>query len=155
MIKDNNTYLGRIKLEVIRNGKTIFATDWIKNIETNVGKAATAGLVGNTGAISPFIYLAVGTSATAVSAADTALGAEISTNGLSRAAATVSRVTTTVTNDTLQLVNVYTSSGTFSVQEAGIFNAASVGILLAHALTGTVSISSGDQLSVTYQIKYA
>lgn len=154
-IQNEAAVSGRIKLQVIRNGKVIQDTGWIKNIITNVGKAAFVGLMGNTGAITAFTFLAVGTSATAVSASDTTLGAEITTGGLGRAAATVSRVTTTVTNDTLQLTNVFTSSGSFSVQEMGIFNAASVGILGAHALTGTVTIASGDQLSATYQVKQA
>ena len=44
---------GRIKLDVVRDGKVIDSTGWINNIITNVGKAAVAGLVGNTGATLP------------------------------------------------------------------------------------------------------
>jgi len=86
-----------------------------------------------------FSYLAVGTSSTAVAITDTTLNAEITDTGLARASATVSRVTTTVTNDTLQLTYTWTASGVKSIQEIGILNAASTGILLSHALTGTIT----------------
>ncbi len=154
-MNDSIQVTGKIRLEVIRGGKVVHDTGWISNIVTNVGKAAVAGLVGNTGGISAFTYLAVGTSNTAVNAADTTLGAEISTNGLARAAATVSRITTTQTNDTLQLNVIFSSVGSFTVQEMGVLNAASTGILLAHALTGAITIVSGDQLNATHAIKFA
>lgn len=148
---------GRFKFECRDKDGNIRWTDdeWIPNIITYVGKAAVAGLAGNTGGITAFTYLAVGTSATAVAATDTALGAEISTNGLGRSAATVSRVTTSQTNDTLQLTFTWTATGTSTVQEVGVFNAASVGIILGHALTGAKTVNNTDQLAGTYQIQFS
>lgn len=125
------------------------------NTITNVGFAVIAGLAGNTGAQTAFTYLAVGTSSTAPSASQTALGGEITTNGLGRAAATVSRVTTTQTNDTLQLVKAFSVSGTSTVEEAGIFNDASAGTMLGRALTTSKTVVNGDTLTVTYQVKFA
>lgn len=143
---------GQVKLDIIRNGKLIDSTGWIKNVITSVGKAQIALLAGAAG--TPFTYLAVGTSNTAVNASDTTLGAEISTNNLSRAAATVSRITTSVTNDTLQLTFTWTASGSSTVQEIGTFNAASVGVMLNHALTGSKALISGDGLIATVQIQF-
>ncbi len=144
---------GRIKLDVIRKGKIIDSTGWLKNIITNPGKAEVANLIGNVSSPTAFTYLAVGTSATAVSAADTTLGAEVTTNGLSRAVATRTRVTTSVSNDTVQFTYTWSASGSVSVEEVGVLNAVSGGILLGHALTGTKAVASGDILQGTYQVQ--
>lgn len=153
MNKDNTLQKGQIRLTCYdRQGNLKFDTGFIRNTITNTGKAAMAGLTGNTGAVSAFTFLAVGTSNTAVSATQTALQAELSTLGLSRQAATVSRVTTTQTNDTLQLTTTWTSSGSTTVEEIGIFNASSVGIMLGRALTTSKALVSGDQLVGTYQV---
>lgn len=127
----------------------------VNNGITNTGFAAMAGLVGNVGSVNPFTYLAVGTSATAFAASQSALIGEFSTIGLSRAAATVTRVTTTQTNDTLQLVKTFTLSGTGTVEEVGAFNAASSGVMLGRALSGTIDLVSGDELVITYKFKFA
>lgn len=129
--------------------------EWtVNNLITSAGKAQLALLAGDASA-TPFTYLAVGTSTTAASVGQTALVAEISTNGLSRAAATVSRVTTTVTNDTLQLVYTWSVSGTSTVEEVGIFNASSVGTMLGRALTTSKAVVNGDSLSITYKVIFA
>ena len=146
---------GRIRLQCHNaDGSLKWDTGFINNVLTNAGKAQVALLAGDATAV-PFTYLAVGTSSTAVDATDTALNAEITDTGLERAAATVSRVTTTVTNDTLQLVKTWTATGTKAVEEVGIFNAASGPTILGHALTGTKEVNSGETLTGTYQVKFA
>lgn len=127
----------------------------VTNTITNAGFAVIAGLAGNTGSQTAFTYLAVGTSSTAPAASQTALGGEISTNGLTRAAATVSRVTTTQTNDTLQLAKTFTVTGSSTVEEVGVFNDATTGTMLGRALTTSKSVVNGDTLSITYKIKFA
>ncbi len=151
---DTTKTKGSIDIEVVRDGKVVLKKTVFNGI-TNAGFAAMAGLVGNTGAISAFTYLAVGTSSTAFSAGQTALIGEISTNGLSRVAATVSRVTTTQTNDTLQLTYTFTVSGTSTIEEIGAFNAASSGIMLGRALTSTIALVNGDSLTMTYKFKFS
>jgi hypothetical protein len=154
-MKELNTISGRIKIDIHNpDGSLARSTGWISNIITNAGKAQVALLMGDASAV-PFTYLAVGTSSTAVAATDTTLGAEIVDTGLARAAATVSRVTTTVANDTLQLVYTWTASGSKTVEEAGIFNAASAGTMLGHALTGSQVLSNGQAFTLTYQVKQA
>lgn len=153
-MKGEITLKGRIRLECYRKGVKVWDTGFVNNIITNVGLAAVAGLTGNTGSITAFTYLAIGTSATAVAATDTTLGAEITDSGLTRSAATVSRVTTAQTNDTLQLTFTWTASGSKTVQEAGIFNASSSGIMLAHALTGAKAVVSSDILVGTYKVAF-
>lgn len=138
----------------IRNGKVIDDSGWIPNIITDTGLAQLALVAGDASAV-PFTYLAVGSSSTAVANNQTALVAEISTAGLSRIGATVSRVTTTVSNDTLQLYYEFSVSDTISVEEVGVFNAASSGTMLARALTGTKSFVNGDKYQVTYKVSFA
>lgn len=147
---------GRVRLECKgADGELKWDTGWIKNTITNGGKAEVAGLTGNTGSPTAFTYLAVGTSSTAPAAAQTALQAELSSDGLSRAAATVSRTTTTVTNDTLRLVKAFSVTGTQTVEEAGIFNDPTAGTMLGRALTGSKAVVNGDTLTVTYDVAFA
>ena len=127
----------------------------VDNIITNAGKAELANLAGNVSSPTEFTYLAVGTSSTAVLASQTTLVGEITDTGLARAGATVTRATTTVTNDTLQLVYEWTASGDKTVEEAGVFNASSSGVMLSRALTGTKTLANGEKIQITYQVKFA
>lgn len=152
---ENIKVKGRIDFE-IRDKYGNLKDKWsVNNLITSAGKAALAGLAGNTGAITAFTYIAVGTSSTAVAVGQTTLGGEISTNGLSRAAGSVSRTTTTVTNDTLTITKTFTVAGTSTVEEIGVFNAASVGIMLGRALTTSKALVSGDTFVTTYNIIFS
>lgn len=147
---------GQFKLDCYKtDGSLKWTTGWIKNSTMNAALAVFSGLAGNTGSQTAFGYLAVGTSSTAVAASQTTLQAEITDSGLARAAATASRVTTTQTNDTLQLVKTWTASGSKTIEEIGYFNAASNGVMGGRALTGTKSVVNGETLTGTYQIKFA
>lgn len=148
--------MGLVKLDIYdKNGKLRETTGWLKNTITNAALAAVSGLVGNVDSQTAFTYLEVGTSSTAESADHTALQAAITDTGLARAAATVSRQTTTQTNDTLQLYKQWTATGTKAVEEVGIFNAASTGVMLGRKLTGTKTVNNGETLTVTYKIVFA
>lgn len=144
---------GTYRLIHERNG-VILSDETINNIVTNAGKAQLALLTGDATA-TPFTYIAVGTSATAVAATDTTLTAEIIDSGLARAVGTVTRITTTTTNDTYQVSYTFTATGTKTVEEVGIFNASSAGTMLSHALTGTKSVVNNDILTIIYQLKFS
>jgi len=123
----------------------------------NSALAEISGLVGNTGSKTAFTYLANGTSSTAFAASQTALVAENNnTYGFGRAAATVSQVTTTQTNDTLQLTKTWTATGSVMVREVGVFNAPSSGTMLARTvLSADKTIASGETYALTYKVKFA
>ena len=144
---------GFIRLQIRdKDGNIRDDTGFMENVITNTGLAAMAGLVGNTGSQIAFTYLAVGSGSTAASASQTALVTEITTNGLQRASATVSRSTTNQTNDTLQFDKTWSASGALTVEEIGVFNDATTGIMLARKVTGTKTLASGEDLIATYKI---
>jgi len=146
--------IGKIHL-VLRDKKGRIKEDrLIGNTITAVGKAELAGLmvvdVGGTG----FDYIAIGTGTPTA----TALGAEATTNGGARRGGvdvTGTRVTTTVTNDTGQLVTTFTFTGALALTEAGIFNAATAGTMLASQSFSTLNVANTDTLQITWKIKIA
>jgi hypothetical protein len=126
----------------------------VENLVVNAGLAQLALLTGDASA-TPFTFIGVGTSNTAVSAGQTTLVAETTTSGLERKAGTVSRVTTTATNDTYQITATWTASGSVTVEEVGVFNDASAGTMLSRALTTTKAVTSGETLTGTYKLIFA
>jgi hypothetical protein len=148
-MKNNLQLIGTYEFE-IRDINGNIRDSWsVKNLVTTVGFAQLALLCGDTSAV-PFTYIAVGTSSTAVAVGDTTLTAEITDSGLERAAGTVSRVTTTGANDTFQIVKTWTA-----IEEVGVFNDATAGTMLSHALTTSKAISSGETIQGTYKLKFA
>jgi hypothetical protein len=122
------------------------------NLITNVGHAAANARMSGQGSYGTFVNLAIGTGTTAAAAGDTALQAEITTGGGARGAATATQVTTTVANDTTQIVKTWTFTSAFAVTEEGILdNATSGGNLLAHQVWAVINVASGDQLTVTHK----
>lgn len=122
----------------------------ISNLVTTAGLAAVAGRINGSGTPAAFTYIAIGTGSTAAAITDTTLGAEITTNGGQRAAATVSLTTTDGANDTARLVLTYTFSGSFAVTESGVFNASPAGTLLARQVFSAINVISGDSLQITW-----
>jgi len=152
---DQNVTRGRFKLDCFLSDGTLkWTTGWVLNGTTTAGMAQFALLAGDATAV-PFTYLALGTSSTAFASSQTALVAEIVDSGLSRAVATVSRVTTTNTNDTLQLIKTFTATGAKTIEEIGYFNAASAGTMGGRALTTSKTIANGETIVATYQVKFA
>lgn len=120
---------------------------------TSAGIAESMGLIGNTGSPTAFTYLALGDTATAFAVTQTALANEITGSGLARASATVSRTTTTYTDDTLHLSKKWDVTGTETVREVGVFNAASAGDMLARKVTKQAySLANLDDFTHTYDI---
>lgn len=146
--KDNIRISDEAILELIRDGKVIDRRHLKGNLIVSVGKAAVAARIGGI-AMTQFTYLAVGTGTTGPVIGNTTLEAEITTGGLERAAATVSRVTTTVTDDTLQLLHEWTASAGHAVTEYGSLNASSAGVLLARSTFSVINVASGDHLKLT------
>lgn len=97
-------------------------------------------------------HMAIGTGTTAANTAQTALVTESE-----RVALTSSTiVTTTVTNDSAQYVATFgPGAGTAAITEAGIFNAASAGTMLARTVFPVINKGALDTLSLTWKITVA
>jgi hypothetical protein len=137
------------------------------NVFTRAGMAIVTNRIIGAGTEPKFI--GVGTSSTAASQADTALGTEdySTTNDTThnlRITGTSSRVTTAQTNDTYQSVGTFTAAHSTAVNEAGLFDsngqatnlttAPSGGNMLMHAVFSTVNLSTGDTLSLTLGVQF-
>jgi hypothetical protein len=120
---------------------------------TSVFLNECTGLLGGVGSKTAFGYVAVGEGSTAFAEGQTTLVTEITTSGLERAAVTPTQATTTHTNDTLQFVKAFSVTGTKTVTEAAILNAASTGTMAARTvLTTPRSVINGDTYTLTYKI---
>lgn len=124
-------------------------------VVTNVGKGMAAKrMLGATPAQLEPKYIAIGVGATGAArtavVGDTALSTEVET----RTAGTGSTVTTTQTNDTFQEVGTMTASAARSVDEAGLFDAATVGNLFMSATFAVVNLAIGDSLQLTMKTQF-
>ena len=89
-------------------------------------------------------YMAIGTGSTAAAAGDTTLGTELDRNALTS--------TTVTSNEIAYVASWAAGDGTGAITEAGIFNAASAGTMLARTVFSTVNKAASDTLSITWTI---
>lgn len=131
-----------------------------RNLITNAGKAAVASRINGAGGEAVFDKIGQGVGTTAAAATDTALETEKAADGTTStthaiSSATTSRVTTTVTNDTAQMVGTIAETATMAITESGVFNAANAGTMLARQVFSAINVVSGDSLQFTWKIKAA
>jgi hypothetical protein len=100
-----------------------------------------------------FIGMGVGATGAGRTAAagDTALSTEVE----SRTSGASSQVTQTQTNDTYQLTGTVTATATRAVDEAGTFDASTVGNIDISATFAVVNLSNGDSIAFTFKRKFA
>ncbi len=115
---------------------------------TDVGRALLTSALNNTQLTSP-TYLGWGTSSTAAAASQTALvaaSAEARTNG------TKSRITTTVANDTYQVVGTITSASGQTITEAALFDASTSGNMYVRGVFTGIALGIGDSIAFTVKV---
>lgn len=118
---------------------------------TNVGLGIITNLMIGSGTLPRHVIW--GTSATAAAdVTDTDLEAE---GTESRVEGTVTRQTTTVANDTHQVVATLTADGTKTIKELGIYDAATLGNLYLRATFADIGLNSGDAVAFTIQTVFA
>lgn len=147
MINENIKAKGELTLVLTDEHGNVKQTE-SKNLVVNLGMAFITGRMLNATA-AVMSHMAVGTNATAAAAANTALGAEVGRVALSSS----TQVTTTVANDAVQYVGTFGPGvGTGALTEAGIFNAASAGTMLARTTFAVVNKGALDSLSITWKV---
>ena len=116
----------------------------------NTGKAIiTNYLIG--GAASQPKYVGWGTGAGTTAATDTTLFTETGT----RTSGTMSQQTTSVTNDTYQVVGTMTAGATLAITNAGLFDASTSGNLFVKGDFSTVNLNSGDSIQFTFKTQFS
>jgi hypothetical protein len=121
---------------------------------TNVGKAITTGRVkgvgSGAGSAEPN-YVAWGVGAGTAAATDTTLFTETG----SRVAGTSTQQTTSVTNDTYQVVGTLTAGGSLTITNAGLFDAASSGNLYMKGDFTGIALTLNESIQFTMKVQYS
>jgi len=125
----------------------------VATVVTKIGKAMLADrqrATPGTYTTSPH-WIGMGTGATAAARTaantDTALSTEVDT----RAVGTESTVTITNTGDTYQVAGTQTAGANRSIDEAGTFDALTVGHMAVSATMNVISLTTGDGIAWTFQ----
>lgn len=120
----------------------------LATVLTNAGKAIVTNRMIGSG--TDPVFVAIGTGAGTAAVADTTLFTEVET----RTSGTSSRVTTSVTNDTYQVVGTVTATATRAVTNGGNFDASSAGNLFVKGDFSTINLSSGDSIQLTIKCQF-
>ena len=137
------TFTGRVHMQLFDEHGNMKQEHYGDNLVVTTGKAFAASALIATTAIT-FGYMAVGTNATAAALSDTTLGTETA-----RVAAAMSNPTSV----TAQFVATFGAGvATGTIQEIGLFSAASNGTMFSHYLTGAYVKNALDTLAITWVI---
>ncbi|UOF82002.1 tail collar fiber protein [Caudoviricetes sp.] len=115
----------------------------------NSGKAIVTNRI-NGGGTTP-LYVAWGTGAGTTSATDTTLFTEVSP----RVTGTATQQTTSVTNDTFQVVGTQTAGTAETITNAGLFDASTSGNLFVKGDFSGIALNSGDSISFTVKVQFS
>ncbi len=144
-MNDNMTFKGKLKLELFSDSGELKQVEEVNNLVVTAGKNWVAALM-QSGTGTVMSHMAVGTNSTAAAAGDTTLGTE-----LTRVALTVSGGTRT--NNAIDYVASFGAGvGTGALVEAGLFNAASVGTMLARTVFSVINKGASDTLQITWTV---
>jgi len=136
---------GEVFLELLDENGELKMEQRVHNLVVDAGENHIADQLSSSPGGAAMGWMAIGTGSTAAAFGDTALGAETDRNAL------------TSRTDS---VNVVTYVGTWSagdgtnaaLREAGIFNAASTGTMLARAVYSNIDKQAGDTLTITWTV---
>lgn len=128
------------KLAIAINGKIVKEVD---NLVVTVGKEFVASrMVGTYENV--MSHMAIGTGTTAAAAGDTALQSQNARVALDSAGVTDNVVTYVATFPA--------GTGTGTITEAGVFNAASAGTLLCRTVFSAVAKGASDSMTITWTV---
>ena len=104
------------------------------------------------------LNIAWGTGAGTAAATDTTLFTEalvsLAAGTTDHTVGTSSQVTTTTTDDTYQVTGTRTATGAGTVTNAGLWDAASGGLLYMKGDFTGIGLASGDGISFTFKVQY-
>jgi hypothetical protein len=146
MINDTIKITGDVQITLFDANGFVKDTRQIKNLVVSAGKEFIAASMLKTTTNSPvaMTHMAVGTTSTAASAGDTALGGESGRVSLATATSAANVVTYTA--------SFPAGAGTGALVEAGIFNAGSAGTMLCRTTFAVVNKGAADAMAITWTI---
>jgi hypothetical protein len=137
MINDNLKLTGALTIAI--NDTIVQKTE---NLVVTAGKEWVADRMNNANTV--MTYMSIGTGTTAAAAGNTTLVTELDRNALS---------STTVTGADVAYVATWAAGdGTGAITEAGIFNAASAGDMLARTVFSVVNKGADDSMTITWTV---
>lgn len=143
--QDTIKLTGRLRIEVRDALGAVKEIREFDNLVVTAGKTFIASRMAGT-ASAVMGWIAVGTGTVAPASGDTALGAEAA-----RVATTVSGGTPS--SNTVQYVSTFgAGTGTGALTEAGIFNAAAVGTMLARVTFSVINKGAADSMTITWTV---
>ena len=143
-LEDGLPVRGRVTLELYGPDGELKERQETDNLVVDAGEAHIADRLSSSPTGAAMGWMAIGTGAVAPAAANTALGAEIDRNTCTA---------TDAANVVTYVGNWAAGDGTNSaITEAGIFNAASVGTMLARATFTAINKGASDTLAITWTV---
>ena len=148
--KERKVFTGHIKIELTdKDGNTKTVVDK-KNTFTDAGDAHVADRLSKVPGEAAMGWMAIGTSGAAFAVGSTALTSELDRNALS--GNYPEQGIGGNDNDVIYVGNWAAGDGTGSIQEAGIFNDASAGTMLAASTFDVVNKGASDTLGIQWTI---
>ena len=139
MINDNLALTGALTIAV--NDEVVQETH---NLVVTAGKEWVADRMANANTV--MTHMAIGTGTTAAAAANTTLVTELDRNALTTSGGTV-------TANVIEYATTWAAGdGTGAITEAGIFDAATAGDMLARTVFSVVNKGAADSMTITWSI---
>jgi len=143
MMQDMVEVAGKLSIVLTTADGMVKDSRELNNLIVQVGKNYLAG--GVIGSLAqPFIQMALGTGTTAATTSDTALQTQLARQAFTTASMAANVATVSTTFDA--------GAATGSLTEAGIFNAATAGVMLSRVVFSVVNKAATDVLTITWSI---
>jgi|TARA_B110000503_G_scaffold134568_1_gene213792 hypothetical protein len=138
MLHDNFKMIGHLTIAineaVVQEVPNLVVTDGKEFVASRMKDASTAAMS----------HMAIGTGSAAAAAANAALGSEADRNALT---------STTVSGTTVTYVATFgAGEGSGAITEAGLFNAASAGVMLCRTVFAVVNKGASDSMTITWTV---
>jgi len=142
-VKENTNLVGKVRL-VLKDADGNVKETRVSNTVVTTGKNHIADQLAGTPAQAAMSHMAVGTGTTAVVVGNTTLETELDRNAFTSSTATANVVT--------YVADWAAGDATGALTEAGIFNAASGGTMLARTTFTVINKGASDTVTVTWTL---
>ena len=150
-MKDQINVKGTVKIELFnKKGELKDKREICENLVVNTGLYHIADQMSDKGEAA-MSHMAIGTGTTAPVAGDTILQAELDRNALT----SKTQGTAADQNKVTYIGDWAAGDGTGAITEAGIFNAATAGVMLARIAFSAINKAANDTLRITWQHTYS